>query len=141
MQADIAPLLVINMNPGFTLKSHLFRCLRLTVISYQSVFGFSTHHVIVCSGRHTLGKFSAMVRHQVPARMFLLFRSDSDFHTIKRPVIRPISSAEDQSVGLFFFRLVLACSCAKREERQKHTSCPTRGRGPAPRPFTSPPLC
>src|SRR6185503_11303670 len=93
--------------------------------------------VIIRSGRHTLGKFSAMVRDQVPARMLLVLRSDGDFYAIERPVIRSISSAEDEGVGLFFLRLFLACSYAGREERQKHTNCKIRSRVPAPARFNS----
>src|SRR6478672_3818602 len=69
--------------------------------------------------------------------MLLGLRSDGDFYAIERTVIRSISSAEDEGVGLFFFRLFLACSYAGREERQKHTHCKTRGRVPAPARFNS----
>src|SRR5579859_6398366 len=137
MQADIAPLLVIHMNPGFTFKSHLFGYLRLAVISHWGIFSLPANKVIAWPWRYARREFSPMVRDQVPVRMLFGLWSNGDVHSVQRPVIWAISGAKNQRIRLFFFGLILAHRYTGREQRHEHTDCRTRGRVPAAAQFSN----
>src|SRR5205807_1724137 len=97
---------------------------------------------------HTLSKFTAMVGHKFPVRPFLGLRTDRDLHPIEGAVIWTISSAKDQSVGLFsllpvlFFgglllvRCRLLLGCLRLRERSQRHDCNTCSHAP-PGPFSN----
>src|SRR5215813_2733330 len=100
MQADVQPFLAFDMHLCIAAKSLLFRHLRLSIGAERGIFGFSVDDVVTGAGRDTLGKFAAMVRHQLPTRFLLNGRMDRDLYTVQWPVIRPIGGAKDQGVWL-----------------------------------------
>src|SRR5216683_7658283 len=97
MQADVLPLIFIQMDLGGTFKLLLFRSLRLT-INDRCNRGFARNLIITGSGGNTLGEFSTVVRHQVPMGGFVACQMDCHPDAVKRAVVRAVGGAKNKAI-------------------------------------------
>src|ERR1700743_659778 len=137
MQAEVHPLLAINMNPGFTLKFLVFRLLRLSVWALKRDFRFALDQVIARPRRNALGKFTTMVRDQLPAWMFFCQRMNGDLGAIKRTVVRTESIAENKGVWFFRFLFFSAAGHQRLRKSREHKNSNARSRAPVQALFSN----
>lgn len=124
MKADVHPLLIIHVNFGFTLKSFSFSLLWLAIRAGRNIFRLPVNKIVTRTRRNSLGKFSPMIRYQVPARSLLGNWMDRDLCAIERPVIWSVSRTKNEGVRLFFLFFVI---CRRLGERRQRKESKTHG--------------
>src|SRR5260370_10323809 len=105
MQAEVAPLLIINVNFGLALPALLLRHLRFAILDRRD-FNLAVHLVIAWTRRHALGKFAVMIGDKIPCGTFLACGMDRHANSVDGAVIRAKGCAEDKPVGIFVLVLL-----------------------------------
>ena len=85
MQAEVAPLLVVNVNCPFTPQVLLLRFVRFAV--FDGNLNLAVNHVVARTRGYPLGKFAMMVGLEIPGGMLLVRGMYRYANSVDRAVI------------------------------------------------------
>src|SRR5664280_165295 len=111
MQADVFPLIIVNVDRDFRLGLPLGH------------LDIGLDYIVLTSGRHALGEFPVSVGHQVPLRLFAGGSPNRDGNTSRRMLVRPPHRAVNQRIVIFWsWRSGLNNGSSRNQEQEGSTT-------------------
>src|SRR5215472_3752999 len=105
MQAEVASLLIFNVNLGLAFPALPLGHLRFTVLDWSD-FNLAADQVVARPARDTLSELAMMIGYQIPRGMIFAQGMDPDLNSIEGAIIRAVGGAENKPVGFFVLVLV-----------------------------------